>query len=263
MPVLVTGAETGLGRATARALRRAGGEVRVYLDAEVAGDEQAAAFRAQGCKVALGEIDDEGRLELALEQVHTVVHCWGGPLADPDSELDGLAGVLSAALGAGSRRFVWASHLGADAPGGVAYLEACAEAEGLLADATLESIVFRRALTYGADDELTRRLAGDGGGAIPAGTRHAPLWAGDLAAAIVRADLLSRSQVSSDFSLVLELAGPDVLTFGELAAALRGPGSPAPLPPSTVELYARDLLPGPATLGREGTSLARGLAALR
>lgn len=255
MPVLVTGAETGLGRATVRALARAGGEVRAYLDAEVAGDDDAALLRSLGCKTALGTIDDEGRLELALEQVHTVVHCWGGPLTDPGEELDGVASTLSAALGAGCRRFVWASHLGADAPGDVAYLRACADAEALLADATIESVVFRRALTYGADDELTRRIAGGGASAVRPGARHAPLAVVDLAAAIAQADLLQRGRERSDLSLVLELTGPQTLTFAEIVAALT-PGDPAaPLPATTVAVYDRDLLPGPDTLGRQGTPL--------
>jgi uncharacterized protein YbjT (DUF2867 family) len=240
MPVLVTGAETGLGRATVRALAGAGGEVRAYLDAEVAGDEEAAELRRWGCKTALGTIDDEGRLELALEQVHTVVHCWGGPLTGPGAELDGVAGALSAALGAGCRRFVWASHLGADDPAGVAYLAACAEAEALLADATLESIVLRRSLTYGEDDELTRRLAGS---AVRPDALHAPLALGDLAGAIARADLLRSVR---EVNVVVELGGPETLTFAEIAAAL-GAGK-APLPATTVALYDRDLLPGPAAL---------------
>jgi NADH dehydrogenase len=261
MPVLVTGAETGLGMAAVRALRRGGGEVRAYLDAEVAGDEQAENLRRAGVKTALGEIDDEGRLEQACEQVHTVVHCWGGPLTGPDQELDGVAGVLSAALGAGVRRFVWPSHLGADAPDGVAYLEACAEAEGLLADATLETFVLRRSLTYGPGDELTRRLAGGGGTEVRADARHAPLALADLAAAIAQADRLERGRVRRDLSVVLELAGPETVEFAALVAALGGGGGAA-LPATTVALYSRDLVPGARTLGRDGTPLARGLAAL-
>jgi uncharacterized protein YbjT (DUF2867 family) len=266
MPVMVTGAETSLGRATVRALRRTGGEIRGYLDAEAAGEAEAEALRRLGVKAAVGTLDDEGHLELALEQVHTVVHCWGGPLTAPGEELDALAGVLSAALGAGCRRFVWASHLGADAPRGVAYLEACAQAEALLADATLESIVVRRSLTYGAGDELTRRLAAGGAAAVRPTARHAPLALDDLARALAQADRMERSAARSELSLAVELAGPVTLPFGEVVAALRaaglGGGPPDPLPGSTVALYDRDLEPGPAALGREGTTLERASGAL-
>jgi len=255
MPVMVTGAETGLGRMVVRAARAGGGEVRAYLDGEVVGESEAAALRAQGCKVAVGAIDDEGLVELALEQVHTVVHCWGGPLTAPDEELDGLAGVLSAAVGAGCRRLVWASHQAADDPGATAYLRACADAEELLAEAPLESVVIRRSLTYGPGDAITARLAGGAAG-FRAEARHAPLAAVDLAAAMVRADAMARGDVRADLALVVELTGPQVVTVGELGVLLRRAGvagTRTPLPATTAALYALDLGPGPAALGREGT----------
>jgi uncharacterized protein YbjT (DUF2867 family) len=264
VPVLVTGGETGLGREAVRALARAGGEVRVWLD-EYAPDEDREALRRAGFKTAVGAIDDEGRLERALERVHTVVHCWGGPLTPPDEELDGLAGVLSAALGAGCRRLVWPSHLGAGAPDGDPYLEACAEAEALLDAAGIETIVFRRALTYGPDDELTSRLAGPGGDDLPPDARHAPLLSADLAAALAQADASARTSARSDLSLVLELAGPQEVTAATLVAGLRkvldGHGTGA-LPPATAALYALDRLPGPAALGKEGTTFDQGLERL-
>jgi len=208
VPVLVTGAETGLGREAVRALARAGGELRLWLDEDALDDPEGEAqrLRRDGRKAAIGTIDDEGRLEQALTRVHTVVHCWGGPLVAPDEELDGVAGVLSAALGAGCRRFVWASHLGAGDPGDDPYLRACAEAEDLLAGADLETVVFRRALTYGPGDELTLRLAGPAGDALRQDARHAPLLAADLATAMRRADDLDRAATRTDLSLVLELA---------------------------------------------------------
>src|SRR5680860_1475298 len=91
MPVMVTHAQSAAGRAAVRALRRSGGELRVWLDAEVATDDDAAAFRGLGCKVAAGTMDDEGRLELAFEQVHTVVHLGGGPLEEPEEVLEDAA----------------------------------------------------------------------------------------------------------------------------------------------------------------------------
>lgn len=263
MPVLVTGAETGLGRAVVRGVRAGGGEVRAWLDAEVAGDDEAAALRAQGCKVAVGAIDDEGLMELALEQVHTVVHCWGGPLVAPAAELDGLAGVVSAATGARCKRLIWPSHLGAGEPGADPYLAACAEAEELLADAPMETVVVRRALTYGPGDALTALLAGGARGVRPE-ARHAPLAARDLAAVLVRADAMERGRVRPELSVVVEVAGPAVVTVGELVTALRRAGvdrDRGALPATAAALYSRDLLPGSATLGREGTPLPDGVRA--
>src|ERR671919_1154539 len=77
MPVLVTGATGVVGRALVPRLVESGGEVRVYVRRDVP------EYRALGVKVAIGEADHEGRLESALEQVHTLVHLVGGPLPDP------------------------------------------------------------------------------------------------------------------------------------------------------------------------------------
>ncbi len=252
---MVVGAETGLGRAVVRTLRRRGGEVRAYLDAEVAGDSDAAELRALGCKVALGEVDDEGRLETALEQVHTVVHCWGGPLTAPDGELDGVAGVLSAAIGARCRRFVWASHLGADDPGDDAYLRACADVEELLAGSDLESVVVRRALTYGQGDALTELLAGGAAAGARPDAVHAPLALGDLAGALAAADAMPRGGASG-LSVVLSLAGPVRTTLAAVADGLSAAGGPrrtGPLPATTAALLSRDAVPGPGALGGGGT----------
>jgi hypothetical protein len=97
MPVLVTGAEHALGRAAVAALHRSGGEVRAYLDPLAAPDGTIDRLRAAGAKVARGTLDDEGFLETALEQVHSVVHTAADVLTGPDAVLDDVASVLSAA----------------------------------------------------------------------------------------------------------------------------------------------------------------------
>lgn len=272
MPVLVVGAETAAGRATVRGLAHGGGEVRVWLDADRVDEAIERHYRRSGCKVAVGAMDDEGRLELALEQGHTVVHLDGGPLDDPVRALDAVAVVAAAAIGARCRRLVYASHLGADEPGGNAYLQACADAEDLLADAPLETVVVRRALTYGRGDPLTEALAA-GPPARALQARHAPLFAEDLAGAVVAAD--RERHRPGDHHVVVELAGPDVVTVGQLARLLRPPtgglwgvlgraGSRAGvLPPATVDLLARDALPGPDALGRRGTPLTEGIRRMR
>ncbi|MDP8977732.1 MAG: NAD(P)H-binding protein, partial [Actinomycetota bacterium] len=207
MPVLVTGAETAAGPPVVRELLRAGGEVRAFLPAGAPADD----LRRAGCKVAVGDPDDESRLELALEQAHTVVHVGRGPLDDPAATLDALAGVVSAAIGAGCRRLVWTSHLGAERPGSNAYLRACAEGEALLADAPLETVVIRCALRFGAGDPLTRLLASGEAFTGPdvETARHAPLFADDLARAVAAIDS-ARSRAAGG-QRVLRLQGPRTL----------------------------------------------------
>jgi uncharacterized protein YbjT (DUF2867 family) len=240
VPVLITGAETAEGRAAARRLGVSAGEVRVFVDV---GDAAAAdALRAAGCKVARGSLSDEGHLETAAEQVHTIVHLGGGPMTPPDDAVDDAATVLSAAIGAGCRRLIWASHVGAGDPAGNAYLEACAEVEGMLAEAPLETIVVRRALTYGPGDPLTEALAN---GAVPPAAKdstHQPLYVDDLALVIAEADRVRGSV--GDLAIMLTLVGPTEVLLGGFADLLTAPerSTPAPLSTIVVELLTRDLV---------------------
>lgn len=250
VPVLITGAETAEGRATARRLMRSGGEVRVFVDVE-APTSTADEFRAAGCKVARGTLDDEGHLETAAEQVHTVVHLAGGAMTDPAAVVDDAATVLSAAIGAGCRRLVWASHVGADDPRDNPYLLACAETEALLADAPLETVVIRRSLTYGPGDRLTALLAA---GATPAEAEestHQPLYVDDLALVIAESDRV-RGGVA-DLAISLTLTGPTEVLLGGFANLLAAPDrdvarAPA-LPPAVADLLTRDLVVDDAMTG--------------
>jgi uncharacterized protein YbjT (DUF2867 family) len=264
MPVLITGVEDALGRAVVRALVRAGGEVRVFVDDSELAPADLTAVRGAGCKVARGTLDDEALLELALEQVHTVVHAAAGVLLDPGELLDGLASVTSAALGAGCQRLVWLSHLGADLPAGNPWLEACADGEALLAEAPIDTVVIRRALTYGVGDALTGVLADSTGGASP-DALHAPLFLQDLAAAVVAADNRDRAD-GTLAHLVVPLGGPRQASLGELVALLGGQvrsgGAGGPLPFHAADLLSRDLLP-PAGSPAAGTAPEAGTAAVR
>lgn len=271
MPVLVTGPEHATGMAAVRALLRAGGELRAYLDPTRVPGGTIERLRASGCKVARGTLDDEGFLEQALEQVHTVVHAAADPMEDPDAVLDEVASVLSAALGAGCRRLVLVSHVGAEDPRGNPWLEACGEAEEMLVDAPLDTVVIRRTLTYGPDDALTAALIDGVAGAAPDAT-HAPLFMSDLGAALAAADSRERATGALPHLLV-PLGGPDLTSLGELIAILGGQvtgglgGAPAKqraadLPDHVLELLSRDLVPG-REHPRAGTSLHAGATLTR
>lgn len=263
MPVLVTGAEAGVGRAVVPRLLRGGGEVRVYLDGQITPDGVIAAYRGWGAKVARGVVRDEGRLELALEQVHTVVHTGGGPIEGPATVLDDVASVVSAALGAGCRRVIWPSHLGAEDPRDDPYLCACAEAEALLADCPLETVVVRRALTYGPHDPLTALLAGGVEGAERR-ARHAPLYLDDLAAVVEAAD--ADRGGGGPRHMVVQIAGPEVMELGRFVDRLGTAGrheASLAVPPHLPGLLSRSQVPDPATLGRSGTPPAEGVARTR
>ncbi|MEX2504715.1 MAG: hypothetical protein WD378_07685, partial [Egicoccus sp.] len=66
MPVLVTAAHRPLAKQIALRLLQEGGEVRAY------GSGDTSQLRSAGAFVATGTADDEGRLESAMAEVHTV-----------------------------------------------------------------------------------------------------------------------------------------------------------------------------------------------
>jgi uncharacterized protein YbjT (DUF2867 family) len=263
MPVLVVGAETAAGRAAVEALLRARGEVRAYADAAVAGDDEAAALRATGAKVAVGDLDDEAHLEAALEQVHTVVHLAGNPFAAPEDQLDAFATTVSAAIGAGCRRLVRVTELAAADPDGNPYLEHLAAEEALLADAPFERVTFRCGLRYARDDAATLRIARAALGDADRQVVHAPLHLADLAEAVRAADRLR--DTDPDVDLAVELVGPEETTLGafheRLRAALDVTADDGRLPPAVEGWLSRPAVGGPAALGRSGTPIADGLRA--
>jgi uncharacterized protein YbjT (DUF2867 family) len=267
MPVLVTGAEERLGHATIERMLRIGGEVRVWLDAEISGDADAHEWRARGCKTAIGAADDEGRLEAALEQVHTVAHLAGGPLADPGAATDQLATVVSAALGAGCRRLIWVTDLAVSmadelaSPGG--YVSSLAERAGIVAELPMDLVVVRTGLRYGPDDGLTRLLA-DHADALDAATPHAPVWIDDVAAAVVAADAQRGS--GTQVRIEVDLAGPEVVPLAKITRALAGVPALREHAPALTPAV-RDWLAVPAVadddaLGGDGRTFADGVRVL-
>ena len=219
MPVLVTGAEDALGRAVVDQLRTSGGEVRAYLDATVAAETDANELRAAGCKVALGELDDEGHLEAVLAQTHTVAHCWGGPLRDADDQLAAAATVASAALGAGVRRLVWIRELATGTDN--AFLATLGQIDELFGDLPIETVTLATAVRHGRHDALTQRLAdgwlADSG--VDLAAVHAPIGIADVARAVAVAD--RQRGALSELRVRMVLIGPERMTLGTFLRRLR------------------------------------------
>lgn len=183
MPVLVTHAETSLGAMLVRRLLTLGGEVRAYghgpsLDR----------LRAAGAIVATGDPDDEGRLEAAMEQVHTVVHLGPRLLAD---QLDAVTvsdeTVVRAASQAGVRRLIGLSLPGVD-PDSSAERDplrvAMVRFEQQLRGAGIPTVVVRTSLVD--SEELRNALAVSG--PLRVDPTVAPLRADDLVELLVAVD---------------------------------------------------------------------------
>ncbi len=142
MPVLVTGPGSTLGIEVARVLAATGGEVRAFCDAK----DFVQPLRRLGVFCAVGSLLDEGHLESAMEQVHTVVHLAVGPLAvGAEMVVDEAATVVAAAVGAGVRRIVCLS-VPAAALDGDPLRRAAAEVELLLSEAPAGTTAVRASL---------------------------------------------------------------------------------------------------------------------
>jgi uncharacterized protein YbjT (DUF2867 family) len=138
MPVLVTAAHHPLARRLAARVLEEGGEVRVTADGDVG------LLRAQGAFVATAASDDEGRLEAALADVHTLVHVGGGlGTRDPGRLVADAEVVARAATGAGVRRIVALSLPGASASADDPLRRAKAAMEQVLAAVPCQTVVLR------------------------------------------------------------------------------------------------------------------------
>lgn len=250
-----------VGRTLVPMLAALGGQVRVYVRRDDA------RFRELGIKVAIGEADDEGRLESALEQVHTLVHLIGGVLPESGVTYDELnyrwtEVALRAAANAGVSRFVYLSFPAADASSPNEYLASKGRAEDSIRASGIEHVIFRCPQMIGPEGRFTsylrrvRRLPivpvpGNGG------QRLNPVAVEDVTRAIVAAD-----DRGADVQGTWDLGGPEVVTFDELIDVAMGPKRKVHVarlpgfPRALLELYAKDAVADPArTVGHFGLTL--------
>lgn len=204
MPVLVTGAHRWLARRLALRLAGEGGEVRVY------GATDASALRAAGIRVASGTADDEGRLDAALTDVHTLVHVGPGLLsADPGAIVAEAEVAARAATSAGVRRVIGLSVPGADAEAADPLRRAKAAEEAALLAIPAPTVVVRASLV---DTRATRDVLATLGAAV-GGVVAAPLRPEDLVELVVAFDR-ARSR-AADGALLVAADGPEALTVSD------------------------------------------------
>ena len=220
MPVLVTAAEQPLAHRVAARLLGEGGEVRVFGPGDVS------RLRAAGAFAASGTLEDEGRLEAALAQVHTVVHVEPVAWDAAPSEVVEHARVLATAAGnAGVQRIVVVSLPGAAPDAGDPHRRAAWRAEESLRAVACPTVVIRSSLVD--TPELRDVLATGGFGPEVLETEVAPVRADDLVELVVAFDR-ARSR-STEGSLLVRAEGPlrlSVAAYLELVGIVRpGRGS--------------------------------------
>lgn len=147
MPVLVAPADTSLGALSVARILREGGEVRAYCAGGTRATADRGRLRAAGAILADGDLDDEGRLEAAMAQVHTVVHL-GPDLFSPAAGVVRQAAqtVVRAATNAGVQRLIVTSVVGAGARKDDELRATAAEVERSAAAAPVPSVIVRLGL---------------------------------------------------------------------------------------------------------------------
>jgi uncharacterized protein YbjT (DUF2867 family) len=206
VPVLVTEAHRPLARRLAARLLEEGGEVRVTAWGDVS------SLRAAGAIVATGTPDDEGRLEAALADVHTVIHVGSGLLTrNLAADLVAAQVVARAASNAGVRRLIGLSVPGADLGSAEPLRRVKGRVEAILAAAAPPSVVVRVSLL---DTPATRDALATGGlGAHVLATVVAPVQVPDLLELVVAFDR-ARGEARHGH-LVVAADGPVRLPLGD------------------------------------------------
>jgi hypothetical protein len=212
MPVLVTGAHQLLARRCVLRLLEEGGEVRAY------GSGDLSMLRAAGAMVASGTEDDEGRMEAALADVHTIVHVGAGVLTTRIEAADrAVRTLLTAASNAGVSRVICLSLPGASVDANDPLRRHKGAMETAMAHAPLPTIMLRTSLV---DTPAVRDAVVT---ALPAEVRDtmvAPVRIADLLELIVAFDA-ARSRATTG-QLIVAVDGPQRMTLGDYLAASGG-----------------------------------------
>jgi uncharacterized protein YbjT (DUF2867 family) len=234
MPVLVIAPHDEVAEILVRRIAATGGEVRAYGP-----DLAAAELRSLGVICAHGVLVDEGHLETAMEQVHTVIHlgfdAFGG---DPHRLVEEAATIVAAAIGAGVRRLVAVTLPEPGAEAGDPVRVAAAEVEELISSAPLPTVIVRPSLLDAAAS--LHLLARTPVGREALDSPVAPVRPADLAELLFRLDE-QRDAIDAEH-VVLAADGPRAVPLGE---HLRARGI---TPLSVVGRLVERLRPGGSTL---------------
>lgn len=224
--VLILGASGFIGSHLAHAFARAGWTVRAGARNPVEARRRMPSMDWVKADFA-GLTDAAGWMPL-LAGVDAVINCVG-VLQDGAGERNAVAHVagpralISACEGAGIRRLIHLSAVGADESAGTAYGRSKAEAERLVEASSLSWVILRPSLvvaraSYGGTSMLRGLAAFPGVIPVLGGEQHfRPLAMADLCD--VTLALAGRSEGTR---LKLDVGGPDLVTQADLLVGLRG-----------------------------------------
>jgi uncharacterized protein YbjT (DUF2867 family) len=206
LPILVTGGTGTLGRRLVPRLQKAGGDVRVLTRGSRA-DEY-------GVQFLTGDLATEEGIELAVDEVATIVHCAGSSKGDEDKTRN----LVRAASRAGAPHLVYISVVGADRiPIASAvdramfgYFGSKLASERVVAGSGLPWTTLRATQFHDLILMVARALAKLPVIPVPAGSRFQPVDTDEVAARLVELAL------GEPAGLVPDLAGPHVYSTTDL-----------------------------------------------
>lgn len=262
LDVLVLGGSGFVGRHACEHLVRAGHRVTVVTRRA---SHAAAVQTLPGLTVREAHVHEEAALARLVAGHDAVVNLIA-VLHGDEARFDRVhvqlpARIARTMLGAGVKRLVHVSALGADAQGPSMYQRSKARGEAVLKAAGLELTLLRPSVIFGAEDKFLNLFASLQK-VLPfmplagSSTKFQPVWVADVAQAIV-ACLQDRDTIGQ----TVEACGPEVFTLGELvqragqwAGVNRGKGRPViPLPQwvGWVQALCMELAPGEPLMSRD------------
>jgi uncharacterized protein YbjT (DUF2867 family) len=268
MKLLVLGGTGFVGRALIAQLveRAGGGGIQIVVPSRRPPRHKALAS-LPGVQLVAADVHDPAalaRLLVGCDAVVNLVAILHGSAADFDRVHVALPRTLAEACrGAGVRRLVHVSALGADAQAPSNYLRSKAAAEAVLQQAGLDLTLLRPSVIFGAEDRFLN-LFGAMQKLLPvvplagADARFQPVWVEDVARAIATC-----LDDPTTIGATIECAGPRVYSLAELvrlAGRWSGAARPVlPLPPAVARLQAglMSLLPGEPLLSADNLDSMR------
>ena len=222
--ILLTGATGFIGKALTRHLSETEHQIRVLIHPSIKSPDLPKGIPVEA---AVSGLNDPRGLRAALVDVDIVYHLASqealgarGNLLETD--IQGTKNLVEAAQEAGTKRFFYLSHLGADRASAYPLMTAKAIAEDHIQKSNLDYTILRTGIVYGPNDRFTSALAGMAR-AIPlvfpipdqGGSRLKPLWIEDLANILLWA--LDNEKTKRE---LYEIGGPEQLSFRDIVITI-------------------------------------------
>lgn len=222
--LLITGGTGFLGSHLVKKLASQG----IALRCLVRNTSRASALAGLGVQLSPGDVTDAASLQGAVEEVEGIIHLVAvirekGNATFQSVNLQGTRNLVAAAQGAGVKRFIFISNLGAGPDPAYTFLRSKWQAEEIVKASGLDYTIFRPSIVFGEGDGFVSVLArlirqlpvtpiiGSGQ------TRFQPILV-DNVTGCISASLRDAKTIGR----IIELGGPEHLTYEQIVDTIAG-----------------------------------------